>query len=452
MKYKLSRFNYHTRNLQGDLLVYNTYLGISSLLKIPCPQADYYERFLNGTADLEQLSEIQLEAFKTRGIVVPEEENELEKLKLIRYNVVHSRILSITILTTGQCNFRCVYCYESFIDGEMSLQNQANIIDFVQKNIQYYSALEVGWFGGEPLCGMNVIKNLSEAFMDICKKNGKPYIAHITTNGYLLTLPVLQQLKKWNVLRYQITIDGLEETHDRQKPLAGGGKTFQRVIENLENIRDHEKSKMLTFIIRTNISKEIKETFKEYQRFYGKKFGADSRFRYLFRPVMDLGGERIHGFVESLVESLNFFESLFVDISDPRNGRLPITPIGLDPGSGVCYASKMGNFVFDAKGQILKCTCRLDDCPENVIGHFFEEGTWKIEPSKYAAWLNETHPCEKSCFFAPVCLGESCSARRVVRGSIESACPHERSDLRGVMLMLDAHNQLFSVAEELMDL
>ena len=448
--YKLSRFNYYTHNLQGDLLLYNSYIGVQSMLKIPAQLVEYYEPFFQQEKDLQELSEKQLEVFSQHGIIVPEEEDELAKLKLVRYNVVNSRILSLIILTTGQCNFRCVYCYESFKDGEMSLETQESIIEFVKKNIGRYSALQVGWFGGEPLCGMGPLKNLSEAFLEICRKQGKPYVANITTNGYLLTLPVVRQLKKWHVLSYQITIDGLEDTHNRQKPLAGGGKTFERVIANLEAIRDHEKSKMLAFTIRTNISREIKAQIKEYQRFYGQRFGGDSRFKYLFRPVMDLGGERVHDFADSMLEAHDFFESIFEIVSDPADGLLPISTSNFQPGNAVCYAAKAGHFVFDPKGNILKCTCNLDDCDPNTIGSVLTDRQWHIDTSKYAAWLNEPHECEKTCFFAPVCLGESCPAARVIQGIEREACPREKRNMRGAILMADTHNQLFQVPEELM--
>jgi hypothetical protein len=112
----------------------------------------------------------------------------------------------------------------------------------------------------------------------------------------------------------------------------------------------------------------------------------------------------------------------------------------------------MGHFVFDAKGQILKCTCNLDGCIENVIGQCTAEGNWQITSSKYAVWLNEKHSCEENCFFAPVCLGESCPASRAVHGIEDCACPHEKNNIRGVMLMLDAHNQLFPIKEELINL
>ena len=45
---------------------------------------------------------------------------------------------------------------------KMSEAVQNSIIKFVQKNIRYYTELNVGWFGGEPLEALDVVENLSK--------------------------------------------------------------------------------------------------------------------------------------------------------------------------------------------------------------------------------------------------------------------------------------------------
>lgn len=448
MEYKASRYNYFTRNPAGELLMFNTYHGRDSFIKASGEQADRMEEGLSAQGNLALLKEEEIPLLAEKGFLVPEDEDELVKLKLLRYNTVKDRILNITILTTGQCNFRCTYCYESFRQEEMSPELQEAVIRFVKRNIDRYTGLNIGWFGGEPLCGFSVIENLSKAFMEICRQKGKPYMANMTTNGYLLDFERFKQLKKWNVLHYQITIDGLRETHNRQKPLAGGGDTFDRVIHNLEEIRDREKSKMVHITIRTNISREIQTQLKEYQKFYGEKFGKDSRFQYLFRPVMDLGGERVHDEAEHMLEK-NTIHELLSSFFNPQDGRLPLGVDGmLSPGGSVCYAGKTNSLVIDPEGRILKCTCNLDDCKENEVGHLQLDGTLDLDESRLSCWLTEP-VCQKDCFFAPICLGETCPAQRVVHKLSSPGCPHEKNSLPETLILLDGHNQCFVKMEDL---
>ena len=59
--------------------------------------------------------------------------------------------MSLVIMPTEKCNFKCKYCYETFRKGKMSPAVQDAIINYVKKNIRNHTELAVIWFGGEPL-------------------------------------------------------------------------------------------------------------------------------------------------------------------------------------------------------------------------------------------------------------------------------------------------------------
>lgn len=70
------------------------------------------------------------------------------------------------------------------------------------------------------------------------QKSKKPYYSSITTNGYLLTPNNIKTLIDCNVYSYTITIDGLQETHDKFRHLVGKQPTFNNnIINNLEYIK-----------------------------------------------------------------------------------------------------------------------------------------------------------------------------------------------------------------------
>ena len=107
---------------------------------------------------------------------------------------------------------------------------------------------------------------------------------------------MVKRMLKCHVTSYQVTVDGLEGTHNFQKPLAGGGDTYQTVLHNLQDIRDYIKTKMIRIIIRTNITKDIYNQFDQYLDFYQKEFGQDERFSFFFRPAMDWGERQLRVF------------------------------------------------------------------------------------------------------------------------------------------------------------
>ena len=118
-----------------------------------------------------------------------------------------------------------------------------NIKKFVSNELHKHSKLTVAWFGGEPLLAMDIIEDLSLYFLDICAKLKKPYFSMMTTNGYLLTPKNIDKLKKCHITGYQITLDGLSNTHNRQRVGINGNGTWEQIISNLIYFRDNIKSK-----------------------------------------------------------------------------------------------------------------------------------------------------------------------------------------------------------------
>ena len=99
-----------------------------------------------------------------------------------------AELLELTILTHGDCNFRC-YCYEKFEKYCYVNRDRRCHCPILKEKLQSrkYKYLSVGWFGGEPLLGYKTIKRLSPCFIDLCEKYQIHYQSAITTNGYLLT-------------------------------------------------------------------------------------------------------------------------------------------------------------------------------------------------------------------------------------------------------------------------
>lgn len=446
MEYKFSIYNYYTQNYKGDYLLYNSYTGTESFLKIPKEDPYHVHMCIEGTENINLLPQNIFETLRKRGFIVPESDNEAQKLQLLYFSKINDGNLHITILPTEQCNFRCKYCYESFSDGIMSDEVQNRLILYVQKSISKYNSMSVSWFGGEPLLAFSVIKNLSNAFLDICRKHRKSYTASITTNGYMLTYDMLRELKKVHITQYQITIDGLSKTHDVQKPLANGKGTFDTIIKNLEEIRDKEKSPLLSFTIRTNISKDVLIDINEYIKYFSEKFGNDKRFSYFMRPVMDLGGERVNEFRKNMLEN-DALENIYQILVNHPHTKFPfVYHRFLNPSDGVCYASRLNSYVINPKGNILKCTCHLEH-PANQIGQIDENGYLDINESMFSAWLPRYGCNNYECFFAPVCLMEGCPAIRVISNESVPSCPHEKNNLSTVLQIIDAQNELFEELE-----
>lgn len=312
--------------------------------------------------------------------------------------------LRLILLPTEQCNFRCVYCYERFRREKMTAKTQAAIVKYIEDNIHKYNGLILNWFGGEPTEAMDVIENLSVKLIDVCKKNKKAYNAGITTNGYNLTYEIFKKLKKLHVTEYQVTIDGLASIHNAQRVMADGAPTFDVIKNNLLAIKNNCKSSAITFVLRTNFSKNMLNNVDEFCKFLDKYFSNDKRFKYFWQMVGDYGyvkTEEVRNiFGQSkdykwLIE--NYTERFVNDYTQALYG----------PDGGVCYALKRNQLLIDAAGEIRKCTCDL----ESEMNHFGTIGV-NFDGAKHEDWLNSRAISRDSqCYFCkkrPLCHNRPC--------------------------------------------
>ena len=167
------------------------------------------------------------------------ERNELEEaVQMFRDRDVST--LRIIILAHGDCNFRCKYCYEKFVDCTIESQ-KSSILKFVKNKFEQYQFkdIHVSWFGGEPLLGYRDILDISKALIELSSTYGIRYHSDMTTNGYLLNSRTLSRLvTECQVQSYQITVDGTKEGHDNQRVLKNGHGSYDRIIKNLSNAQN----------------------------------------------------------------------------------------------------------------------------------------------------------------------------------------------------------------------
>ncbi len=191
---------------------------------------------------------------------------------------------------SGLCNMRCDYCFyrdeqnnretESF--GIMTEETLKNVIR--RSLIPAEGAYSIVFQGGEPtLAGLPFFEK-AVAFVRQYNRNNIPVTLALQTNGYAID-------EKWcaffrdNGFLLGLSLDGTQEIHDRYRHAAGGGGSYERVLQTAGLFERFGVEYNILTVVHREIAENIGEIYRDYRR---------RGFHYLqFIPCLDpIGGER----------------------------------------------------------------------------------------------------------------------------------------------------------------
>jgi uncharacterized protein len=140
--------------------------------------------------------------------------------------------VELTLVLTHACNLGCAYCYAGKKDARaMPLAIAQRAIDWALRRCG--GELLVGWFGGEPLLRWDLLTTLHAYAAERAAVTGVQLSGTVTTNATLLTRERMDWLTDHGIT-VGISIDGDRATHDRMRPRAGGGSSFDAVRAGLQ--------------------------------------------------------------------------------------------------------------------------------------------------------------------------------------------------------------------------
>jgi len=147
------------------------------------------------------------------------------------------RIYALSLAIAQKCNMGCTYCYadQGGFGGAMKsmpLDVATRSIDLLLKDCPENGKVQLTFLGGEPLLNRKAIRAATVyAAGKAAEKNIKVGFS-ITTNGTLLTVDDAVFFEE-HAFSVTVSLDGLKESHDAQRPLKGGSGTYEQIIENI---------------------------------------------------------------------------------------------------------------------------------------------------------------------------------------------------------------------------
>jgi uncharacterized protein len=446
MKYKSSQYNVFVPGEEGRHIVHNTLSG--ALAEVDSENFRSIQEImanLDGEPlELKDNERSLFESLKTGRFIIPAEDNEISILKLrnqvCRFKTSH---LELEIIPTLLCNFSCVYCYETPDKKLMSAETQQHLIDWVTKEANHLDSLHVTWFGGEPLVGFSVMKNLTDQFKKICAESNTTFHTSMPTNGYLLDKKIADQLADMNFIGLQFTLDGDEESHDTFRRDKKGGKTFQVVLENLVHFA--RKDTDIPISLRVNFNEE---SFDSVPGLFDK-VPADIRsrikiyFRHIFPAPDEWKNKKVICGRSACAAKKEKSESSPTGNSQAMNEKraqmiTELNRIALEKGFKIsgnsqlslsppyyCQVDLYNHYVITPDGSFFKCPVEFE--LGDRVGHFDPEGNLQFNTPKIARWNDkdtfEDKEC-RDCKLLPVCFG-GCQFH-IMNG--KKQCPTQRYD------------------------
>ena len=347
---------------------------IANLFKGVCSTYTPLECYLLSVLDELDEHHPIIERFAERGIIANFDERAAVEA-MGRASCTMTRMVGMTICPTMGCNFDCPYCFENHRVGRMSAETQDAVIALAEKLIRVIrgDSMDITWFGGEPLLMPDIIPSLSE---------------------------------RLRVKYLQITLDGMAETHNKTRCLAGGGDTFDRIVSNIRRLRYP-----FYVDIRHNVHEGNKAEVEKLSAFV-RELDRESAATLHYYPSV-VAGNQASAQRGSRLGLLCSSDAGDIGIRHDANR--------FHKGRGqVCMAHSLFGVGIDDEGRLYKCWEDVDK-PEHSFGHV---KTWDpFSPLETAenrdmltAYLNTASPIPdpecRECVWLPACSG-GCPSRRL---------------------------------------
>ena len=139
-------------------------------------------------------------------------------------------------VVTNFCNGDCIYCQAgSNVENGFKMMSQETArraVDLAMQSPQHHLTFE--FQGGEPLSNFEIIKFIVEYSKS--KKVDKVISYNIVTNLTLLTDEMLDFIKEHKI-GISTSLDGHEEVHNYNRPLADMSKTHKKVTDAIRTLK-----------------------------------------------------------------------------------------------------------------------------------------------------------------------------------------------------------------------
>ncbi|MCD9019436.1 radical SAM/SPASM domain-containing protein [Parachryseolinea silvisoli] len=355
------------------------------------------------------------EKLVANNILVDAEENELESIVQENNDYIdHERSqLYEVIQASANCQLGCHYCGQQHTKNNIADPLIDTLVDRIHDKFMRggYKTLHIGWFGAEPLMGLPQMRAINKKLRQVLPE-GVLVTGKVVTNGLSLKDDIFDELvRDFGVTRVEVTLDGIEEHHNRQRYLKAGGGSFEVIYKNLKRIllRPDFDRAACKVTIRCNVSYDNVAGVEPLIQQIASD-GLHTRIANLyFVGIYSWGGNEAHK--TSLTKEQFAMKRMKWEIAKIKLGY-PFDSGAYGRTKMVCIATGGESEVYDAYGNIYNCTEIPYADYYNDKGYKLGklgEATPKTGEKPFNDWYTsvrdtDKYPCH-TCRLLPVCGG-----------------------------------------------
>lgn len=187
---------------------------------------------------------------KTLGLLEKQCSNGLLQNEGMIYKVLEykrkresDKLRSLSLNISQKCNLRCVYCFGGggnygYEESVMSVETAKSCIDYWYENINKSNRnYTVTFFGGEPLLNKKTLLYSVEYINKLMKNIDGNVNYVLTTNGTVIDDDLITLFGANNFI-VSISIDGISQIHNKNRPYASGKGSYEKVVTNIQKMKD----------------------------------------------------------------------------------------------------------------------------------------------------------------------------------------------------------------------
>lgn len=334
-------------------------------------------------------------AFSNAGIYVTADKDEVAdylcEARKVENNAAYSRLI---INPTINCNFKCWYCYEKHYPSQMLPKTIEAVNKYISKELRLRKVFHLSFFGGEPLL---YFKSVVEPILNFSQKTAQQTNAMLavdfTSNGYLLTDTIIENLSKLQNISFQITLDGGRAEHDKTRFVSKTKGSYYAITQNIAKL----VKRGIGVTLRINCTdaniqstQEIPTTFPLLTEAEKALISVD--MQKVWQEDCDISAG-----IDAAIEKFNQY-----GFKASHNYW-----------KGFCYGDLRNSAIVNYNGDVYKCTA-VDFANSTRDGYLSDNGDiiWEndsLEKRLKSKFQNK--PC-MSCRILPICHG-GCSKRAI---------------------------------------